>query len=1196
MNTKLKTCLIYGEDYKDKVILFKEGVAGLSNYQYEVKNSFGALVKTLTIGDGLEIVGTTVCIQGDALETISVGIYSAIFWFDINGETRKLFDEDLKISNDGCDCANIYNLSFTIVPVELSESTVNIYLNWEDLTPAQIQELQQPALDAAVIANTAADNANTATSNANTATTNANNATTNANNAANNANNSAQLANDAADSASEAANEANDTNTAVQLAENARVLAENERVAQENDRQAFEDEREDNEDERILNESDRVTAESTRDNNENSRQTAENNRVTAENTRIQNESTRLSNWSNITNTIGIVATTTNSAPNTQITTKHEAFTAGIYTNWKDATNTPITLTGADVADNNVLFFLKNGVVTTVQKTPKKTPYDDYLASTNDSPVKTKTEWLNSLKGAVYIPKVKFNSSDNTEGSTDLAVFQFYKSISDQFFYKGKQLFYKDTDTLELGYLTNTGVKGTSNHNIILTIPRSRIAGNSFVIKTRASTVNTNSRAVYLQGSTILSQDAGITGQIVTTHTIPANCDTIKIHLSNYTDVNLLSLRDNPLVNEFILNEGSVIQPKDEPVMTKKILKKIPVKNLVNPANIALTMRHSAGGVGIVNAAPDEYIGSTGMIAVKEGEFYAVDGTGINSLWQGGYYAENTTMATSQPKISNITFAAPVTGTGKIFQVPTGLGIKYALINLNVNTSKTAVEGTYQVENGEMATAIEPYTEVEQFNPDYLPKSVTSVSGGVFNSEAWFKYTNDTENSNILKEKAPVFAKHWLKKDKDLNVVATGTSLFARSAEHCTNHEKEKERPPLMHSNNAASILWDKMKWDNQFYRRYDFPSFFTEIGSGFNTSSNIAEWDDGLYRQGWTRYTNTANSGVSFKVPVNAWQFNFIFRTDSLASENVKVTIAEGAGKMEVFNGTSWVEAHNYTFSMRESAPVTRTVSVPKASDDTFVNRTIASKGNTTYQKRLKMRCKSGAIDSRATEKNVTIQAQDSGRFLYWGVEWSPREYMITYINAARGSHNTQAENTGGLPKFADNEVWGFKPDLMFFELPIHNDGAANGNGGYTGGYWGRLTNNYVFRTDYELSMKTRSVYFGLNPEIVMFSSALSTQFNAMDTVTGELIAGEQLDGKMMTGLDKFDEAYQWVLENHPEVGFIHSCKTWCEAGSAIFGNLYLATVGSGRAGRTFTNEGGHWNDSGSKIIAKTLVKIFNFE
>src|SRR5690606_24957486 len=112
-------------------------------------------------------------------------------------------------------------------------------------------------------------------------------------------------------------------------------------------------------------------------------------------------------------------------------------------------------------------------------------------------------------------------------------------------------------------------------------------------------------------------------------------------------------------------------------------------------------------------------------------------------------------------------------------------------------------------------------------------------------------------------------------------------------------------------------------------------------------------------------------------------------------------------------------------------------------------------------------RCRGGAVNSIGTAKTVTFTGQTAGRFMYWGHEWSPRAYMITLVNAARGSHNTNANGATGLPRFADNEVFGFKPDLLYFELPIHNDGAAAA-GSYAGGYWERLTNNYVFRADYE--------------------------------------------------------------------------------------------------------------------------------
>ena len=104
---------------------------------------------------------------------------------------------------------------------------------YSDFTPEQITDLKQPAIDAAVVANTAASNANdkaTLANNAainadnkanlaNTATNNANTATTNANNAATNANDKAALAQTAATNAN---NATSNTNTAISQANTAR--------------------------------------------------------------------------------------------------------------------------------------------------------------------------------------------------------------------------------------------------------------------------------------------------------------------------------------------------------------------------------------------------------------------------------------------------------------------------------------------------------------------------------------------------------------------------------------------------------------------------------------------------------------------------------------------------------------------------------------------------------------------------------------------------------------------------------------------------------------------------------------------------------------------------------------------------------------------------------------------------------------
>jgi len=583
------------------------------------------------------------------------------------------------------------------------------------------------------------------------------------------------------------------------------------------------------------------------------------------------------------------------------------------------------------------------------------------------------------------------------------------------------------------------------------------------------------------------------------------------------------------------------------------------------------------------------IAASDWISVVEGETYTVSGLGFYSGKNGGYFTAHG----ASTAVENITYGSSDTGGGQKFTVPTGQNITHVIVSLKKtdgDPAKTTLKGDVQLELGSDASEYVPYGYwIKNSSIRNLP--VSSVLGAVpFDPEAWYKFVEGAESVSMV-DRLPRFREKWFKRQSDLMVVNVGTSLTARTTEHCTNHKEASSRPPLFHSNNFASLIWDKIKWDNQFYKRYD-SGFFAESGS-WATNHNLGEWDDGAYRNGLTRYSGDASASVSFVIPIDAWQFNFIYRTDSVGC-NASVVVDEGNGKIEVHDGAAWVEANGYSLSQNEPAPVPRSISVPKASTGTVVSRTIPSKGNTTYQKRLKMRCRSGAIDSRAEQKNVTITRAGGGtRMMYWGVEWSNREFMITYVNAARGSHNTQARGSTGLPRFADNEVWGFKPDLMLFELPIHNDGAGGANA-YAAQYWQRLTDDYVFDSSYELSMETRAAFFGLDPEIAMFTSSITWNFGGIND-DGSLKLGNQNDGNMMTAFDKYNEAVEWVRSNHPSVPIINATDRWIRAGVAIHGDLKSATIASGKDGKTFTNEGGHWNDTGSRIMAKVVWPLINF-
>ena len=617
-------------------------------------------------------------------------------------------------------------------------------------------------------------------------------------------------------------------------------------------------------------------------------------------------------------------------------------------------------------------------------------------------------------------------------------------------------------------------------------------------------------------------------------------------------------------------------------------------NKINPSKVDFSRRYSTGSKGFVTDANP--IAASAYIPVIEGEGYAVSGTAIYglptpTLCQGGYF----TSSAATTAVGNITFVTPVSGTGACFKVPTGLGITHVVISLD-KTAGNVLDGTAQMEAGEMPTTYQAYSEVPKIKDSLLPNNSSGGSGTSvsFDDATWYEYVN-ADGAKIFQDKLPKFRKAMLLKNEDVTVVNTGTSLTARTSEHSTLRTDAAFRPPMMHSNAFCSHIWDALKWEGQQYRRYD-AAYFTENGT-FATSSNLAEWDDGAYRDGLTRYSSDAAASVQFTIPANAWAFNFIYRTDSVGCD-AKIAVSEGTGKVQVFDESTqtWVEANNYTFSQLEATPVARTIAVPATISETMSNQSLTSKGNTTYQKRLKMRCRSdnGSIDSLATSKVVTIARTSGGaRFMYWGVEWSQRQYMITYINAARGSHNTGTSTTG-LQRYQDNEIWGFKPTLILSELGIHNDGAAAA-GIYPVGQWKQLAKHYVTNTSYELSMFSRAAYFNnTSVEYAFFTASISWNFNGINE-DGSLKYGLQTastisPARMMSALDKYQEATEYL--NSVGVPCVDAAKRWVEAGNAIFGDLKTATLGSGKGGATFTNEGSHWNDTGSAIMAKAVIPI----
>lgn len=147
------------------------------------------------------------------------------------------------------------------------------------------------------------------------------------------------------------------------------------------------------------------------------------------------------------------------------------------------------------------------------------------------------------------------------------------------------------------------------------------------------------------------------------------------------------------------------------------------KNLLDESQFNPNFRYSTASRTIVAATVPLIIGLGPVFPVEEGQTYVVSGSGIHAITtvpQGGFY----TSPTQATAVQNITFANSPTGAGRIFTVPTGLGITHARVSLATDSNETIsarlIAGPAQVEVGLIATAYEPYAEKLVIDPDNLP--------------------------------------------------------------------------------------------------------------------------------------------------------------------------------------------------------------------------------------------------------------------------------------------------------------------------------------------------------------------------------------------------------------------------------------------------------------------------------------------
>lgn len=462
------------------------------------------------------------------------------------------------------------------------------------------------------------------------------------------------------------------------------------------------------------------------------------------------------------------------------------------------------------------------------------------------------------------------------------------------------------------------------------------------------------------------------------------------------------------------------------------------------------------------------------------------------------------------------------------------------------------------------------------------------------------YPQQPNYRNLLKEKCPTFYNKLRQKNADTCVVITGTSLTQGNL-YATNRSDVTTRPPLLHTNDLASHIFDSMieYWHGQQYRRYDHADL-TYSASAWSVLNRLKDgadtdvWDDFDYKKnGLTKTTTSANASVSTVIPVGAWQFNFIYRTDSQGG-NCVISIAEGINKVEVFNGTAWVEANGHAFSMLESAATT-------------------TKGNTCYQKRLKMRCKnkaSGGIDSLSTAKNITIsKGNNANRFNVVGFEWSPREYMLTFINAARGSHAWALEGSpDNLENYQDSDIWEFKPDLILCEVTAINWGAGFGQALKTDPNWYVNIAKKAFSD--ELGVRATSLYTKSDQftkcEIIFYGDTVATsvnydtlwdankqpKFGLVENAAFNGSGSTENVGRVKTIFENY-EAVELYMATKPQM-FIPVSYQFKKFADDAFGNYPDAFAPTLADGDSLSFDRVHLNDNGAAFYAYLIKPLFD--
>ena len=214
----------------------------------------------------------------------------------------------------------------------------------------------------------------------------------------------------------------------------------------------------------------------------------------------------------------------------------------------------------------------------------------------------------------------------------------------------------------------------------------------------------------------------------------------------------------------------------------------------------------------------------------------------------------------------------------------------------------------------------------------------------------------------------------------------------------------------------------------------------------------------------------------------------------------------------------------------------------------------------------------------------VKITSLDGGRLCYWGIAYSPKEYLVQFINSARGGHDI-----GHLSSFESWSVDYWKPDLLLYSCNTINEGADASPSN-------TINSPTAFATRFENYIQ-QFLNKPYKPDVfayIFFTAKAHGIINEKDAVGTTFIKGY---GEASV-FDFIDSLYQ-RLQAMPIASanaFYHFWETAKQEAALQHSSIFNQLFGDGGpTGKGFVGDFTHLNDHGALVGWSWLSPYFNF-